>query len=228
MKEAAAEYYRHLRDDYDHKIRQLVPRYDDMVGTVVDLVARCAPASALDLGAGTGTVTAAVLQRVPGARVVAVEVSDAMAADADNRLAPYGARAQVIHQDVLDYAPDKGFDVVLSSLVLHNLPLPEKTSLLAAIHDWLLPGGVFVWADLVRFTDRRMQQHFVSQRRDHALAHGAPHELVRANFEKEANDDHPLTIEETLSLGRRVGFDEGQVVWAHDTFAITVFGTGTP
>ena len=97
---------------------------------------------------------------------------------------------------------------------------------MSAIHDWLNPGGVFVWGDLIRYRDPRIQDHFVDQRKAHAISAGCSEELIRQNFEKEAEQDYPLTIEETLEMASGAGFGGAELVWAHDTFAVFLLGKG--
>src|ERR1044072_63386 len=60
---------RHLDVDsraYDVEIRRFIPHYDDMLATGVELLARLAPPDAhvLDLGGGTGALSAGVLRGV--------------------------------------------------------------------------------------------------------------------------------------------------------------------
>jgi trans-aconitate 2-methyltransferase len=63
--------------DFDTSIRQLIPRYDEML----DAIAGCISPSAqriLDLGCGTGELSIRLLKRCPSARVVAVDYSPRM------------------------------------------------------------------------------------------------------------------------------------------------------
>src|SRR5262245_14631028 len=73
---------RHLdvdADAYDAEIRRFIPYYDDMLATGVELLASLAPPAAhvLDLGGGTGALSAAVLRRLPEARVTVLDVDRA-------------------------------------------------------------------------------------------------------------------------------------------------------
>ena len=61
---------RHLdvgADAYDVEIRRFIPHYDEMLTTGVELLATLAPpvAHVLDLGGGTGALSAAVLRALP-------------------------------------------------------------------------------------------------------------------------------------------------------------------
>ena len=74
---------RHLdvnADSYDVEIRRFIPDYDVMLATGVELLGVLAPPAAdvLDLGGGTGALSAAVLAGLPDARVTVLDVDRAM------------------------------------------------------------------------------------------------------------------------------------------------------
>lgn len=220
MKRTARTYYADLRDDYSVKIRQLVPKYDEMVECIVQLLRLRAPRRVLDIGAGIGNVTALVLDSVPDVHVTALEISDEMFLAAQTNLEAAADRVRLVHQDIVDFEPDERYDAVFTNLVLHNITPDERRRVLERTHDWLEPGGVFVWSDMICYADERVQEYFVEYRKIFARAAGCPEELVQQNFEKEATEDHPLTVEGTLSEGRAAGFSDAFPVWAHDLFAI--------
>ena len=59
---------RHLRvdvDAYDQSIRRFIPAYEEMLEQAASAVAEARPEWVLDLGAGTGALTEALLQRYP-------------------------------------------------------------------------------------------------------------------------------------------------------------------
>jgi tRNA (cmo5U34)-methyltransferase len=220
MRGSADGFYASLSERYDEKIRQLVPRYDEMVDHVLALVAESRPLSVIDIGAGPGTLDAALLVQLPRARVTALDASPAMVTAARAVLEPFGSRVEVVQTDVTQYRPLTRVDVVLSSLVLHNLTPRDREGLLADVRAWLVPGGTLVWADLVRLRDPAAQREAVSYRRRFALAAGCDPALVDENFRKEADDDHPLTGALMATTLERCGFVDARIVWAHDTFAV--------
>jgi len=220
MKRSTRAYYAGLEADYSVKIRQLVPKYDELVECIVELVRLCAPRRVLDIGAGIGNVTAAVLESVPDVRVTALEVSDEMFRAAQANLEAAGDRVRLVHQDIVDFEPGETYDAAFTNLVLHNIAPVERRRVLEKVHDWLEPGGIFVWGEYIRHPDERVQQYFIEYRKTFARAAGCPEELVRRNFEKEATDDHPPSVEDMLNEGRAAGFGHALPVWAHDTFAV--------
>jgi tRNA (cmo5U34)-methyltransferase len=226
MRGSADRYYANLSERYDEKIRQLVPRYDEMVDRVLTLVAESGPLSVIDIGAGPGTLDAALLVQLPQAHLTALDASPAMVTGARAVLEPFGDRAAIVQTDVTQYRPLTRVDAVLSSLVLHNLTPRDRERLLAEVRAWLVPGGTLVWADLVRLPDAAAQREAVTYRRRFALAAGCDPALVDENFRKEADDDHPMTGALMVTTLERCGFVGARIVWTHDTFAVVVAHSG--
>src|ERR1700737_2727030 len=101
---------RHLdvdADGYDVQIRRFIPHYDDMIATGVELLAALAPADGhvLDLGGGTGALSFAVLDGLPGVRVTVLDVDADMLGEARRRLARFADRVAFHAGSLLDPLP---------------------------------------------------------------------------------------------------------------------------
>src|SRR6185295_15868082 len=88
---------RHLHvaaDDYDVQIRRFIPHYEEMITTGVEVLAALAPADGhvLDLGGGTGALSAAVLDALPGVHVTVLDIDPDMLEEAGRRLARFEDR----------------------------------------------------------------------------------------------------------------------------------------
>jgi putative AdoMet-dependent methyltransferase len=105
----------------------------------------------LDLGSGTGNLTALLL---PAREVVCVDVSQEMSAIARQKLAAVpdaGSTALTwVQADLLEAMGRVGgsFDVVASTYAVHHLTEDEKAELFAEIRERLRPGGRAVFGDL--------------------------------------------------------------------------------
>ena len=88
-----------------------------------------------DLGCGPGNSTEALLQRFPGASVLAVDSDPDMLAAARARLP--GARVE--HADIAAWDGPGPFDAILANAVLHWLP--DHAALLPRLVRLLAPGG---------------------------------------------------------------------------------------
>lgn len=134
---------------YDAPRRRLVPCYDAFYGTAVELVRRLAPARprVMDLGAGTGLMSAELVARVDVASLTLVDASSAMLAVATQRLAQHAPRA--VCADLEEDLPAGSYDVIMSALAIHHLEDAKKRDLYRRIHAQLAPGGVFINAEQV-------------------------------------------------------------------------------
>ena len=115
---------------------------------VADL-ARGAVTHIVDLGAGTGAGTFALLARFPAARVTAVDSSAAMLARLDDaaRAKGLGDRVHTVEADAGVGLPGiADADLVWASASLHHLDDPNRA--LAGIRGTLRPGGLLAVAEL--------------------------------------------------------------------------------
>jgi trans-aconitate 2-methyltransferase len=96
----------------------------------------------LDAGCGTGRVTEALLERDPGARVVALDRSTAMLEEAAARLARFGARVEYVCADLAQPLPVAPVDAVFSTATFHWVI--DHDALFANLGAVLAPGGRLV------------------------------------------------------------------------------------
>ncbi|MEA2675724.1 MAG: trans-aconitate 2-methyltransferase [Chloroflexota bacterium] len=97
----------------------------------------------LDAGCGTGRVTELLLDRLPQGRVVALDASGAMLAEARGRLARFGDQVEFVQADLgkpLPVAPP--VDAILSTATFHWVP--DHDALFANLAPVLRPGGWLV------------------------------------------------------------------------------------
>ena len=94
-------------DDYDRTIRTFIPNYELMLGTIVHWLADRVPAGGrvVDLGAGTGALSAAILDALPDVRVQLVDVDPNMLEVAGARCAAHEDRVELRHARFEDPFP---------------------------------------------------------------------------------------------------------------------------
>ncbi|MDY0814379.1 class I SAM-dependent methyltransferase [Kitasatospora purpeofusca] len=104
----------------------------------------------VDVGCGTGSL-AVLLNRVePRATVIGVDPDPEALAVARRKAAAAGGTPQWrlgMGDAVAGIVGAGTADTVVSSLVLHQCPVPMKRAVLAAMHETLRPGGKLVIAD---------------------------------------------------------------------------------
>jgi ubiquinone/menaquinone biosynthesis C-methylase UbiE len=103
---------------------------------------------ALEIGAGTGAMAAALLATFPHLRMVVTDYDHEMVATAQHTVAGFGERASVHQADATDlpFADDR-FDLVLSCAMLHHTD-PWERAISEAVRV-LRPGGRLVGYDVL-------------------------------------------------------------------------------
>jgi putative AdoMet-dependent methyltransferase len=120
--------------------------YDRVLARVVELADLTPGMTVLELGPGTGNLTAQLVER--GAAVWALDFSAEMLARARARV-PAATLAQA--HLLGDFPPDfhRPFDCVVSTYTFHEFPLPDKLALLRRLfRDHLRPGGAIIIGDI--------------------------------------------------------------------------------
>jgi SAM-dependent methyltransferase len=107
-----------------------------MAGGVLELLDACPGEVVLDLGCGTGELTARIA--ATGARVIGLDSDPAMVAAAARRLGP----ANTLLADGHAFRLPEPVDAVFSNAALHWMPRPGEV--VACVRAALRPGGRFV------------------------------------------------------------------------------------
>jgi tRNA (cmo5U34)-methyltransferase len=216
---------RHLdvdADAYDVQIRRLIPHYDEMISTAVEVLQALAPADArvLDLGAGTGALSTAVLEGLPGVRITLLDVDRDMLAEARRRLEPFGDRVAFLERSFLEPLP--AADAVIASLALHHVhDLEAKTELYARIRDSLTPGGVMLNLDAAVSEGARLNQLVFDRMAERMGDHGITDGEARRHFAAWAQEDRYFPLDAELRAMRDAGFEEVECVWRRGLSAVT-------
>lgn len=136
---------------YDEARRRLVPGLDGLYAAMLDGLPFGAdePVRVLDLGAGTGLLSAEISIRFPRASITLVDLSVEMLRVARRRFAGGQGRFEFRVMDFARKELPAGYDLVASALSIHHLTDGDKRELFEKAHGVLVPGGIFVNLDQV-------------------------------------------------------------------------------
>jgi len=116
----------------------------------------------LDLGTGGGHLIALLATRRPEATFVGLDVSPTMLAAARARF-DGNPRVGVLAHDLAQTLPVVGrFDAIVSAFAIHHLEDARKQTLLAEIHERLVPGGIFANLEHVSSPSLRLHEQFLA------------------------------------------------------------------
>lgn len=116
--------------------------------------------SIIELGAGTGVITAAIdARRKPGSTFISFERDDDMRHELKARFPDIHAHHDAFMlRDVLTKQSLNGVDCIVSGLPFANFDDAQRTALISDIHAALRPGGVFIAFQYTRL----LQPYFLS------------------------------------------------------------------
>ncbi len=184
-----------------------------------ELVAN-APALVLDLGAGTGALSEAVLLADGGVTVELIDIDPEMLAQARARLANFAVRARFSGISFLGPLPP--CDGASASLSLHHIrTLDAKRSLYRRIHEALRPGGTFVNADAAVPAEPSAQEEVLRQWVEHMVSCGIGESEGYEHLEQWADEDTYFPLEAELEAVEAAGF-AAECVWKQGPMAVVV------
>ncbi len=212
----------HLRidtGDYDERIRAFVPHYETMVeevATSLDLHPSSAP-TILDLGIGTGALSAACLRARPDASVIGLDSDAAMLEAAAARLSEF-PDVDLRQADFLT-ATLPPCDVAVACISLHHIRSPDaKRAFYEECSAVLRPGGLLVTADCFPAVEPAL----AARQRGAWLAHlegSYSSEEAEGHLAAWAAEDTYFPLEWELAWLRGAGL-RTEVLWRRDGFAV--------
>lgn len=141
------------QESWDRQQEWYMPDREERFRVMLDMVEALVGTSprVLDLACGTGTITARLLARFPGATSTGVDLDPALLAIAGGTFAG-DDRVTLVTADLtdpgwVDALPHAPYDAVLTATALHWIPMEPLAVLYGRIAGVVRDGGVFMNAD---------------------------------------------------------------------------------
>lgn len=220
---------------YDRFINAGAMNYDGALNAVLEMAVRGrrTPRRILELGAGTGGLTALLLARFPEAEILGVDGSPEMLERARAKLGSAGGRLRLecaAFEDVGGRAALFGkFDLIVSSFSLHHMDHERMRRLFCDLRRMLEPSGQLIVADYVLTEHFNLQEKYEDVWVEYR-ARGMETQLgikmdkaeVSALHEetKEAEGDNPATLDNLLRWLRDASFTDVDCHWKYYCYAV--------
>ncbi|MCU6712354.1 class I SAM-dependent methyltransferase [Paenibacillus sp. J5C_2022] len=219
MSNIVKQQFNEVAKHYDEQRRGLIPCFDDFYESAVrwTLVESESPAI-LDLGAGTGLLSAFLLHKFPQACMTLIDFSDDMLAMAKSRLGSF-THVRYISADYTAFPFDAKYDAVVSSLSIHHLGHAEKQELFRTIHGILKPGGCFVNADQAAGSTPSIDEQYHKLWDDDVEASGLDSAAIQASRRRKEQDRNAHLLDQLQWL-EDAGFRHVDCVYKHHEFAV--------
>jgi tRNA (cmo5U34)-methyltransferase len=208
--------------EYDRVIRTFIPWYAELLRVVAGgagVVRRKAP-RILDLGIGTGALSARCLAMIPGATVYGIDADPQILEAARRRLARYGNRVHLERADFVRASlPPCG--AIVATLALHHILSPAaKGRFYRRCYRALSRGGVLVSGDAFVSDDPVLATRDLEPWRRH-MHRSYTTRQTEQFLSAWSGEDRYLSIARELRLLEDSGF-RSDVVWRRPPFAVIV------
>ena len=206
--------------DYDQQRRQLVPDFARFYGAVLDLIpyAPLDTFHVLDVGAGTGLLSALIAERFPRATFTLVDTAEAMLDKARERFA---GRENVAYLplDFVQQPIEGSYDVAVSALALHHATGEQFGASLRHVQAALRIGGLFINADQALGTSPENEGRYEAHWQASARAAGSTNEQIAQAVER-MKADRTMPLEAQLRWMRSSGFGQVECWYKNYRFVV--------
>ncbi len=199
--------------EYDRKIKQTLPHYEQFYEEVIELVKVFHPdaVSWLDIGCGTGKMGSVAFKKVALKRFVFCDSSEEMIKIAKRRFGHYHAEFSV--QNVLELDCSDEFDVITAIQINHYLHMDERKIALQKCYEALRDHGLFIsFENFAPFTDLGASAYLKKWKR-YQLQSGKSPEECQSHIDRYGKNYFPISITRNLDLMRNCGFKAVEILW---------------
>ena len=173
----------------------------------------------LDLGAGTGAASRAILERHPRATAILADFSAQMMGAGESQMQPFAGRYRTVEFDMTtgewpDGIPSQ-LDAIVTSMCVHHLTDERKQGLFGEIFEHLVPGGWYFNYDPVSAPDPAVGQIWqrISDRENPETAHRRHHRTPEEQARWENHVRYIIPLDQQLKYLRSAGFAGIDIFW---------------
>jgi tRNA (cmo5U34)-methyltransferase len=206
---------------FDKLFFKVVPRYNEMIQTVVEAAPfhRKDRLKIIDLGCGTGNLAQKIVTAYPNAQITCIDMAENMLKMAKTKL---GKQRNISFWlgDIRDFDYSGKYDMILSSLVLHHIEKKDKPKFYRKLFNALRDGGVFYTIDIFLSPSSHLQKIYMDKWKIFMKTNGLPMKKINEMIARHQREDRPVVFEDELSIVRKAGFKCVDVVLKHYNFAV--------
>ncbi len=197
--------------EYDKKIKQTLPYYEEFYKQIIDVV-ECQferSVSWLDVGCGTGKMAELGLNF--SNRFVLLDNSVDMLDIARKQI--NSDKAEFILKSANDMDYENEFDIVTSVQVFHYLSTDKRQKAICKCYNALNSGGIFITFENFAPDTERGTKIYLNRWKEYQISQGKTEQESQKHISRYGNEYFPITIDEHKKLLKQCGFKETELLW---------------
>jgi tRNA (cmo5U34)-methyltransferase len=198
---------------YDEHMHGMFQDFDSFYIQISNpIIATDKAVKVLDLGCGTGNQLKSIFQKLPNARVTAIDLSEKMLKKLKEKYPSYLKQIEIVQGSYLTFSFSNClYDYVVSVYSLHHFTKDVKRNLYEKIRKSLKPEGMYIEGDCVVSADKEAQllanyQQVVTKELSNDLYHV----------------DIPCSLQTQINLLQDAGFSKVDVIYHNEEKEVAI------
>jgi len=206
---------------YNDQRRKFIPCFDDFYGVTRSIASvKTETPNILDIGSGTGLLSAFLFERYPKASFTLIDFSEKMIEMSMERFS--GQYNVKYIDDYTKYDFKEKYDLVVSALSIHHLDDKEKEEFYRKCYALLRPDGIIINADQVHGETEYIEELNKTIWFKSIESSGLTKDEILSGYER-IKLDKETRLDQQLSWIKDAGFNDVSCVYKYYHFAI-MFG----
>ena len=208
------EFYDNISKDYTDMLDKAVPKYREMLWLMLHYIPdNFKPEKILELGSGTGNLTALVLEKFPEAEITVVDISEKILEECKTRF----QSTKTIKYCQSDFKKidfeRKSFDLVLSSIAIHHIKDVDKEILFKKIYSYVKPRGIFTYLDQCMGETSEIYKKNIIAWKVAAFKLGSTKENWKTWMNHQDEHDYHATVKNQIKWLENSSFKNIDILW---------------
>lgn len=199
--------------EYDNKIKQTLPYYEDFYKQVIDLVKTYHSNNLtwLDVGCGTGKMADVAFQHLEIQKFVCCDCSPDMIEEARKRV--NGPNITFLTCDMRQLNFDNEFDIITAIQVNHYLYRKEREKSIRKCYQGLRTGGMFITFENYAPFSEFGKSLYLQRWKDYQLEHGKNNKECEEHMKRYNTEYFPISLSEHFEVLKSCGFHTIEILW---------------
>lgn len=213
---SSQQFFDQLSPHYTRMIRRVVPRYEEMLWALLYyLPDDLQPRKILELGCGTGNLSALLTNKYPEAEITLVDLSGEQLNACRERFSG-NERLHYLQSDFRELPTRAGhYDLVASSIAIHHLPDADKSGLFKQVYQQLRHEGIFCYSDQFAGSTPDLYAKHLLRWEEWARAQDVPQEEWDTWMDHQRKSDFHAPLPEQMRWLREAGFSPIDCPWRY-------------